>query len=67
MGTDQRMSRYEVQVWAEGSDGPVVTAFDALDDARAELQRALREPAGGGRFRVDVVNPDGIVIESAER
>jgi hypothetical protein len=57
------MGRYEVHVWADGEGEPVVTAFDLLEDARAALKEALEhEPR-----RVDVVNPDGIVIESAER
>jgi hypothetical protein len=57
------MGQYEVHVWANGGEEPEVTAFDLLEDARAALKRALEhEPQ-----RVDVVNPDGIVIESAER
>lgn len=56
------MGRYEVHVWANGGDQPDITAYDLLEDARAALKRALHdEPT-----RVDVVNPDGIVIESAE-
>jgi hypothetical protein len=57
------MGRYEVHVWADGREDPVVTAYDRLEDARAALKRAL----GDAPRRVDVVNPDGIVIESAER
>jgi hypothetical protein len=58
------MAQYEVHVWADAGAEPEITAYDLLEDAREALRRALEtgEPA-----RVDVVNPDGIVIESAER
>jgi hypothetical protein len=58
------MGGYEVHVWADGGEEPAVTAYDLLEDARAALKRALEDDAPR---RVDVVNPDGIVIESAER
>lgn len=58
------MARYEVHVWPEAAGEPEVTAYEVLEDARAALKRAL---ANGEPSRVDVVNPDGIVIESVER
>ena len=56
------MAQYQLHVWADAGAEPEISAYDLLEDARAAFRQALESrPA-----RVDVVNPDGIVIESAE-